>query len=235
MTETTQNPRERTRVLELIQEYRAKGYVVTEPRNPEDLPEFLRGYNYVPDLIARSDNENLIVEVKSSENVATLNALTEISELVNAQKDWQFVLVFTNPRQEKAPTSPATSPARVAQLLNKARHVASLEDPALLEAWFIYAWVAAEASLEFLAARDKKNARRPTGALTYIRNLAMQGELDRKDAQRLEQLYKVRSAFLHSGSDARVTAGDVEWLQGFAESLLIATENDERWLSNSDH
>jgi uncharacterized protein YutE (UPF0331/DUF86 family) len=121
-----------------------------------------------------------------------------------------------------------TSRAKILQLLNRAKHVESLEDPALLEAWFIYAWVAAEACLELLSARGEKAKTRPVGALTYIRDLAMEGELDRKDAQRLERLYKLRSAFLHSAGDVRVTTSDVEWLQCFAESLLSDEETGER-------
>jgi hypothetical protein len=224
----TQNRRERQRVLELIQEYRSKGFTVLEPSDPDDLPEFLGNRNYMPDLIARSRDENLVIEVKSSETLAALERLSSISELVNAQKDWHFVLVLTNPRQEKNPASPATSRAKVLQLIERARHVESLEDPALLEAWFIYAWVAAEACLEVLATRSEKETRRSVGARTYIRDLAMGGELDRKDAQRLEKLYKARSAFLHSAGDAKVTAEDVEWLQGFTESLLSEAVNGQR-------
>jgi uncharacterized protein YutE (UPF0331/DUF86 family) len=235
MTTNTQNPRERQRVLELIQEYRSKGFSVLEPGRPDDLPEFLRNRNYLPDLIARSKDENLVVEVKSSESMAALDALSDVSELVNAQKDWHFVLVLTNPRQEKTPANPATSRAKVLQLIERARHVESLEDPALLEAWFIYAWVAAEACLELLSSRSETKAKRPVGARTYIRDLAMLGELDREDAQRLERLYKTRTAFLHSAGDAKVTPGDVEWLQGFTQSLLTEAAKGQRWLPGTDH
>ena len=158
--------------------------------------------------------------------------LSDVSEVVNAQKGWHFVLVLTNPRQQNPQASPTASRAKVLQLLERAKHVESLEDPALLEAWFIYAWVAAEACLELLSSRREKEKARPVGALTYIRDLAMEGELDRKDAQRLERLYKTRSAFLHSAGDFRVTKPEVKWLQGFAESLLSEVEKGERWLPN---
>ena len=223
MTVNTQNRRERQRVLELIQEYRAKGFTVLEPSSPEELPMFMRNHGYVPDLIVRSKKENLVVEVKSSESIASLDALSDVSELVNAQEDWHFVLVLTNPRQEKSSATPITSRSKVLELLERAKHIGSLEDPALLEAWFIYAWVAVEACLDLLSVRQEKA--RPMGALTYIRDLAMQGELDRRDAQRLERLYKTRSAFLHSVGDAKVVVADVEWLQRFTESLLTDAEN----------
>jgi hypothetical protein len=226
MTIDTQNRRERQRVLELIQEYRAKGFTVLEPGSPEELPMFMRSHGYVPDLIVRSTKENLVVEVKSSESVASLDALSDVSELVNAQEGWHFVLVLTNPRQEKSSATPMPSRSKVLELLERAKHIGSLEDPALLEAWFIYAWVAAEACLDLLSVRQEKA--RKMGALTYIRDLAMQGELDRKDAQRLERLYKTRSAFLHSVGDAKVAVVDVEWLQRFTESLLNDAENGQR-------
>jgi uncharacterized protein YutE (UPF0331/DUF86 family) len=225
MTARFQNAREHQRILELIQEYRSKGYAVLEPRKPEDLPQFLRGRNYLPDLVVRSDKENLVVEVKSSETVASLDAISDVSELVNAQKDWHFVLVLTNPREQKSPASSAASHQRVLHLIDRAKHVENLQDPSLLEAWFIYAWVAMEACLELVSGRAGKAGIRPTGALTQIRDLAMTGNVDRKDAQRLERLYKARSAFLHAVGDARITKKDVEWLQEFAATLLRETEN----------
>jgi uncharacterized protein YutE (UPF0331/DUF86 family) len=231
MTASIQNRRERQRVIELIREYTAKGYSVLEPSTPGDLPDFLRDRSYIPDLIVRSKGENLVVEVKSSENLAALKQLSDLSELINAQKDWQFVLVLTNPRQEKFPSNSMTSRAKVLQLLKRARHVESLDDPTLVEAWFIYAWVAAEACLDLVstsAQADRERKGRPMGALTYVRDLAMEGELDRKDAQRLVRLYKTRSAFLHSTSEAGVMADDVKWLQAFTESLLSGAAKDQR-------
>ena len=232
---SVQSNRERQRVMELIQEYRSKGFTVLEPSDRDDLPEFLRNRNYLPDLIARSKDENLVIEVKSSESIATLEPLSHISELVNARKGWQFVLVLTNPRQEKGVASPAASRAKVLQLIERAKHVESLDDPALLEAWFIYAWVAAEACLELLSSEVETQKIRPAGVMTYIRNLAMQGELDRKDAQRLERLYKARSAILHAVGDGKVNRDDVEWLQGFTESFLNEAREGERWLPGADN
>ena len=104
-----------------------------------------------------------------------------------------------------------------------------------MEAWFIYAWVAAEACLELLAKRSEKETRRPMGAQTYIRDLAMEGELDRKDAQRLEKLYKARTTFLHSPGETKVTVSDVEWLQAFTESLLSEAGKGQRGLPSTDH
>jgi uncharacterized protein YegP (UPF0339 family) len=90
-------PREARRVAELAVDYERKGYVVTIPRGPSDTPAFLRDLNYTPDLIARSNDETLVVEVKSRETTAALAELTNIAERINERKGWQFVLAFTNP------------------------------------------------------------------------------------------------------------------------------------------
>ena len=74
--------RESQRATELATEYRSKGFEVVMPRSPAETPEFLREFSYTPDLIAKSEKENLIVEVKSRQSSRDLGRLSEIAELV---------------------------------------------------------------------------------------------------------------------------------------------------------
>src|SRR5262245_6723949 len=94
--------RESQRVKELATEYRNKGYTVTTPGALSDAPEFLRVAGYVPDLIARSKSGNLVIEVKSRQTASDLRFLSQVAEHVNAQPGWEFVLVFTNPRESSS-------------------------------------------------------------------------------------------------------------------------------------
>ncbi len=54
---------ERERLIKLAEEYRDKGYEILIHPNLEDLPDFLR--NYRPDMIARREDEAVVIEVKS--------------------------------------------------------------------------------------------------------------------------------------------------------------------------
>ena len=54
---------ERRKLLEVAREYRKQGYeVVIEPRE-EQLPSFL--HSFQPDIIARNNEETVVIEIKS--------------------------------------------------------------------------------------------------------------------------------------------------------------------------
>jgi hypothetical protein len=211
--------RESQRATELANEYKKKGYAVVVPRSVEDVPPFLRGSNYIPDLIATSKEEKLIIEVKSSATIKTVDALASISELINAQKDWQFVLVVTNPKDQPIQAK-TTSSSKAREFLEKSKQLIGLNDGTLLEASFIYAWIATEASLRLLMRRSGEQNRPQQSTLSLIRDAAIIGELDREDAQHLEKLYKLRSSIMHAVDDSAPSANDVQWLSHLANSIL---------------
>jgi hypothetical protein len=213
-----QTTRESQRVSDLANEYQKKGYTVLQPQSTSDLPAFLRATNYMPDLIAKSKEENLIIEVKSSKTVQELDRLSGVSELINAQKDWQFVLVLTNPRETPLVRS-TFSAAKVSDLLNKSRALREREDSVHVEAAFLFAWAAVEASLRLFPEKEI-GRRQPSTPSTLIRNAAMAGRLERKEAQELERLFRIRNSLLHAGDDRPPTSADVDLLYRVATASI---------------
>jgi hypothetical protein len=150
-----------------------------------------------------------VIEVKTQETARTLGDLSKVSELVNAQDGWQFVLVFTNPR-EPALTTELGSVAKVRELVSKSQAIGK-HDAAHTEASFLFAWAALETSLRLLQ-DERKGGKQPTTPWTQIRDATIAGYLDRKDAQTLERLSKVRNSLLHAGSEAPPTSQDIDLL-----------------------
>lgn len=216
--------RESQRVAELAVEYERKGYTVTLPRNPKDTPAFLRELGYTPDLIAKTKDETLIIEVKSRETSAALSSLSAIAERINAKPGWQFVLVFTNPRTAGG-ESPSATPDKVLALLEKSRAMSFKSQPHA-EAAFLFAWVALEAAL-LESPQKASTGRSSTTPWTLIRNAAMNGILAREDAQALERLFRTRNAILHAADEVSLTQADVENLHRIAQELLRQGERDE--------
>src|SRR4051812_4000832 len=103
--------REAQRIRELADEYTNKGYTVVYPRTEGDLPYFLQSANYIPDLVATSEKEKLVIEVKTSETVRGDKEMSRVSELVNSQAGWHFLFVLTNSRSD-VPAIPAASSTR---------------------------------------------------------------------------------------------------------------------------
>lgn len=216
--------RESQRVAELVADYERKGYTVTVPRRQHDAPAFLRELGYTPDLIAKTKDETLIIEVKSRETSATLGALSAIAEQINAKPGWQFVLVFTNPRSiGNEPKS--TTPGKVEELLEKSRAL-GFGSQTHLEAAFLFAWVALEAAL-LASPQRASTGRNPTTPWTLIRNAAMNGLLAREDTHALERLFKTRNALLHAADEVPPTRADVEILRRIAQDIVQQRERDE--------
>jgi hypothetical protein len=80
-------------------EYEERGYAVTLEPPAAVLPDFLAGYE--PDLVARSTDENVLVEVRTRESGASdrLEGLAQAT-LVNPVGDWKS---FTSKQSALSP------------------------------------------------------------------------------------------------------------------------------------
>jgi hypothetical protein len=215
-TESTN--RELQRVSELASEYRAKGFDVVIPRSSGDSPEFLRHFDYIPDLIAKSEKECLIVEVKSRQSSRDLGRLAAIADIVNAQPSWQFVLVLTNSREvDRFAEPPNAEKAR--KLLAKSVAIGT-SDETHLEAAFLFAWAALEASLRLLP-EERKSSRSSSTPWTLIRNAAMEGHIGREQARNLDRLFKIRNSLLHAGNEVPPGLSDVELVRHITEEIIL--------------
>ncbi|MBP1885716.1 hypothetical protein [Sinorhizobium mexicanum] len=213
--------REAQRASELAIDYRNKGFQVSIPSSPAESPEFLRRLHYIPDIIARSAEENLVIAVKSRETMRDLANLSEVAELINSQPGWKFVVVFTNPR-EPSNVNSRSSAEKVSQLLEKSEVIAG-PDAAHLEASFLFAWAALEASLRLLP-ETRKSEKNPSTPWTLIRDAAMAGHIGRDEAQSLGRLLKIRNSILHAGNESPPQASDVHVLRRVAEEVVqVAT------------
>ena len=90
--------RERQRARIIAEEYRSKGYEVIEQPSPEQLPEFLAGYQ--PDVLVQRGDEAIIVEVKSRSSLAKDSRITEMARLVQREPHWNFELVLVGEEEQ---------------------------------------------------------------------------------------------------------------------------------------
>lgn len=79
--------REQDKIKELAKEYKNKGYEVIVQPSLKELPSFLKNASYQPDLIVRSPKENLVIEVKSSESIASARNLEKFLFLLVIKKN----------------------------------------------------------------------------------------------------------------------------------------------------
>lgn len=217
------------RIRELAHEYTSKGYSVAYPRNKFDLPDFLQNEEYMPDLILRSGEENLIVEVKTSQSVRHEKHLSRISEIVNRHPGWQFLFVLTNVKSEVSEATPPSG-ARWQELLQQSRHPA-LEAAELWEAAFVLAWAALEGAIRESAVEAARNGeRKPVMAkspMSQIRDAAILGLVDRRDIPKLENLFSIRNGIVHAANGVRPSLADVRTLQNLVDEIIQTARTNE--------
>lgn len=208
---------ERERLLRLAEEYRNKGYEVSFHPNPEDLPDFLRGYR--PDLIARQGNESVIVEVKSrsSLNSSSTQYLRNLAQVVEQHPGWRFELVMTNP--EDAAYSPKAESSlqkpEIETRLQVARQLAT-QHP---ESAILYSWSLVEATLRLVAEHEGLSLQR-FDPLYLVKQLVTEGVISRPEYQLLMNALSLRNAIAHGFKTTQLTQESVYELIDMTEQLL---------------
>jgi uncharacterized protein YutE (UPF0331/DUF86 family) len=194
-------PREspsRTVLDRIASDYRRQGYeVVVEPRGA-DLPDFLVGAT--PDLIARRQDRNVVVEVKRSPKDVDRNQVEAISQLIAKQPGWQLVLMAPGMPDEIDPAELTTvDEAAIRELIREADAVSQLGMP---PAALMCAWAAAEAAARLLVTRSGIRSQRSDTA-SLIRTLVSEGMVTDDEFRLLNDSYRFRSAIAHGRSPIR--------------------------------
>jgi REase_AHJR-like protein len=159
----------------------------------QGMPEFIRELR--PDIIARSGDESLIIEVKQAATERDRERIKAIARRVEGRPGWRLVLVAPRPRESVLPGQrlQLLSASKVQKMIRDAK---ALGETAHHEGAVLLAWAAVEAAMRLAAERDAIEARRPD-TWTLMRELVSNGTLDRDSYQDLINLYGVRSAVAH--------------------------------------
>jgi hypothetical protein len=84
---------EREAIRQYADWYAHQGYEVSVEPSPRELPEFLR--TLAPDLIARRDGENIVVEIKTS-SPASFEAVQRFARALEHRAGWKLQVVYTD-------------------------------------------------------------------------------------------------------------------------------------------
>lgn len=208
---------ERERLLQLAEEYRNKGYEVSFHPNPEDLPDFLKGYR--PDLIARHENESVIVKVtsRSSLDYSSTQYLRNLAQVVEQHPGWRFEWVMTNPED-------ATYGSKAERSLQKPEIETRLDLAKQLakqhpESAILYCWSLVEATLRLIAEQEKLSLQR-FDPLYLVKQLVSEGAISRTEYQVLMNALSLRNAIAHGFKTPQLTQESVYELIDLTEQFL---------------
>lgn len=206
---------EQRRVKAVAAEYRRKGYdVVVHPRTGE-LPEFLKPLH--PDIIATTEGDNVVVEVKAAQNLGRSKDPARIAEAVEGCAGWCFELIVTSPKGPLRYSDVAELPELgvQAERLQSARHIARMGS---LEAALLLAWAAVEGILRSWCAAEQISVERR--ATSYVlHRLYSDGLLAEETYEALALIERTRNAVAHGMVDRQIDAKLVEQVLGMGDRL----------------
>jgi hypothetical protein len=200
---------EQRKLRSIARRYERGGYRVTIPARGGDLPAFLEGFT--PDLIAESDHDRVVVEVKQNRDLRGSNDLREVAERVSRQPGWRFELV-TVPSVETA------SPPSAERMESIAKRARQALDVGLADAAYAYAWSAIEVLLGDLAVQH--GLRPGKMPMTQVgRELVSLGVIPHEALDALDQARAVRNRAVNAAGDFLPSASDVEELLALGRRL----------------
>ena len=220
MTMSVNGSLEARRLEQVAQQYRDRGYdVVLQPKRPE-LPAPISKLH--PDLLARKDDDIVVVEVKTRESLRSKPLASELAKAVRSQPGWRFELIIANPEQDVfLPVgTQLLEEQEVAQRLAEAR---ALLDKGHLEAALLLAWSAAEAAMRLIAEREGIVLERQNPPF-LLKQLATEGVLSREAYSKLWELMELRNAVAHGHRPPQLDPALIEGLAELATRLMQAAE-----------
>lgn len=210
---------EYNKIKQVAKDYEKNGYkVIIEPRD-RDIPNFIK--DYYPDLIATSEKDNVIVEVKSRADLSTIEILKDIAEIVNRIENWRFELIVTSSKQDtNSENARFNIDLDITEIKHNLIQVKELLTQDLLAAAFVLCWGNLESLSRQLLLEDKKKLSNKT-PLTLIKTLFSFGYLTRTDYDSLEKLFQMRNNLVHGYKTQNLDKKSVDRLISITDKLLI--------------
>ena len=181
---------EQRKLRSVARRYERDGYRVSYPGRGGSTPTFLQGFT--PDLIAESDWDRVIVEIKRSDAIRGSNELREVAERVSREPGWRFELVAIEPIEEVTPPTEE----QVDLVEGRARKAMGLGLP---EMAYFAVWEFIEALLGDLA-RQQGLFVTKMPLMKIMRELVSRGVISRETFSKVEQAYYKRNRLAHGPS-----------------------------------
>lgn len=201
------------RLGQLAREYQARGYEVFVEPGHEQLPDFLASFR--PDLLARGQGENVIVEVKSRPALAQSAQLARLAKAVELHPGWRLELVVVEPEESDEGVRPLSREDLEDSVAELQTLLASNHNEAAL----LLAWSLTEAALRLLARSENVDVRRGDAAY-LLKQLATQAVITREDYDFLVHAMWVRNAVAHGFKTKEFDPREVRVLVSTIDRLL---------------
>lgn len=203
--------------VRVAEKYLQQGFSVITNPPLKSLPFDLGGYR--PDLIAqKGPDQNYIIEIKSGSHQISVDHFRAISEIVQSQPGWRFLLVTSD---DDLPIGSERDLLQYDEALQRAEQAEALIASGAAEAAFLFLW----STLEGMMRRRSIESSIPIERLMQLamtNHLYSQGELSRQQFHRIKDLISSRNRAAHGYHDPQLE-------EGARELLLLVRELANEW------
>jgi Holliday junction resolvase len=220
------------RIKEIAKDYEVRGFAVTINPNQTNLPDFLKGFE--PDIVAISETESVVIEVKSTKgNSSQLKQFESLAQRISEHKNWRFELVFTNPIEQTIQNK-FTNELPLEKIRSRISEVTILLISNHYEAAFLLCWTTLEAAIRLKLDSEKNDSNnKPT--LAIIKTIYSLGYINSHDYKKLEVLNQKRNLLIH-GFDNSIDRNSIEQLINIVTYIIGDSKEVvmNNWLESMD-
>jgi hypothetical protein len=205
---------EREAIRQYADWYSQQGYQVSIEPSPRELPEFLRVL--APDMIARRDGENIVVEIKTS-SPASFEQVQRLARALEHRAGWKLQVVYADlddPEWAPPPELPDISE------LTRLMSVASADEGDHYASQFLLLWSIIEAAARHRLSSPKIPPTRRISSSALLKMLLTEGIIEEDNYAVLRHGLAVRNAIAHGFLNQSVDAALFGKLRDMAGLLL---------------
>lgn len=216
------------KIREVVKEYKSKGYSVIENPSKNDVPKFLN--NFIPDLIAKKNEDNVIIEIKISSNTNRNQflELENIAKIIENEKNWRFELIITNPKEYNENNGDLINDKEIISRINTSKKILVYDvNIAFLSLWTVFETVARKNLPNELYKNNNING--------IIKNLYSKSLINHQEYKNLDDFLKNRNNIIH-GFSSEISKSDFENLL----ELILKVQGKSKysfiyeWIDNID-
>ncbi len=205
---------EREAIKQYADWYSQQGYQVSVEPSPRELPEFLR--TLAPDMIARRDGENIVVEIKTS-SPASFEQVQRLARALEHRAGWKLQVVYADlDDPEWAPPPELPDISELTRLVS----VASADERDHGASQFLLLWAIIEAAARHRLSSLKIPPTRRISSSALLKMLLTEGIIEEDNYAVLRHGLAVRNAIAHGFLNQPIDEDLFEQLRTAAGLLL---------------
>lgn len=207
---------EREAITQYADWYSQQGYQVSVHPSPRELPEFLR--TLAPDLVARRNGENIVVEIKTS-SPASFEQVQQLARALENCAGWKLQVVYADladPEWTPPPELPEIQ--ELSELLASVGSVDGDDDRSRLQ--FLLLWSIVEGAARHHLSSLKIPPTRRISSSALLKMLLTEGIIEEDRYAVLRRGLAARNAIAHGFLNQTVDPALLEDLRNTAGRLL---------------